>query len=101
MKQSEPRFMTPQHDFTTRPLQLFWIDQEALERVSGVPNAVLLTQIQSSSSSSNSFPVQPPLETVAEFKTTPMIHAGYAVTWFGLSAAGLFMTRKLITRGRG
>ena len=46
------------------------------------------------------FPVQPPLETVGEFKVTPMIHAGYAFTWFGLASAGVVMTRKLITKGR-
>ena len=66
----------------------------------------LLTQVspqQSSSTSSGSspqFPRLPALETIAEFKVTPAVHAGYAATWYGLSVAGVFMTRKLITRGR-
>ena len=46
------------------------------------------------------FPVRPTAETVGEFKVTPTTHAGYAVTWFGLSGAGMVMTRKLLTRGR-
>ena len=46
------------------------------------------------------FPVRPTAETVGEFKVTPATHAGYAVTWFGLSGAGMVMTRKLLTRGR-
>ena len=46
------------------------------------------------------FPVRPTAETVGEFKVTPATHAGYAVTWFGLSGAGMIMTRKLLTRGR-
>jgi cytochrome oxidase assembly protein ShyY1 len=46
------------------------------------------------------FPVQPNEEYVGEFKVTPEVHMGYAVTWFGLSGAGVLMTRKLLTRGR-
>lgn len=57
-------------------------------------------RIDDSITTTTTFPVKPPLETVGEFKVTPMIHAGYAVTWFGLASAGLIMTRKLITRGR-
>lgn len=76
---------------------------------------MLLTQVQSPPSADDdtetalatyiqpqsTYPLQPPVDSVAEFKTTPMIHAGYAATWFGLSGAGLYMTRMLITRGRG
>ena len=46
------------------------------------------------------YPVKPTQEYVGEFKVTPEVHAGYAVTWFGLSGAGIVMTRKLLTRGR-
>lgn len=88
------------------------MDEAALNEVAGVheyaivseaPKPVLLQAIRASSSgddASKRFPVQPPLETVGEFKVTPMIHAGYAFTWFGLASAGLVMTRKLITKGR-
>ena len=47
-----------------------------------------------------SFPVKPIDKTVGEFKVLPETHAGYAVTWFGLSGAGMIMLRKMITRGR-
>ena len=39
---------------------------------------------------------QPTLDSIAEFKVTPAVHAAYAVTWFGLSLAGIIMTRKLM-----
>jgi surfeit locus 1 family protein len=51
-------------------------------------------------SASTEYPLKPPVASVADFKTTPAIHAGYAATWFGLSGSGIYMTRKLITRGR-
>lgn len=47
------------------------------------------------------WPVQPTASKVGEFKVSPAVHAGYACTWYGLSAAGVYMTKKLITRGRG
>ena len=46
------------------------------------------------------YPLQPPVASISEFKTTPSVHVGYATTWFGLSGAGLYMTKKLITKGR-
>ena len=68
------------------------------------------TSSSSSSSSSNknanangallAYPLQPPVASISEFKTTPSVHVGYATTWFGLSGAGLYMTKKLITKGR-
>jgi hypothetical protein len=47
-----------------------------------------------------SWPITPTADKVGDFKVSPVIHAGYAVTWFGLSGAGLYMTRMLVTRGR-
>jgi surfeit locus 1 family protein len=49
---------------------------------------------------SNTWPAAPPVTAVGTFKVDPAMHAGYAVTWYGLATAGLFMTRKLVTRGR-
>jgi hypothetical protein len=46
------------------------------------------------------WPVTPTADKVADFKVSPTVHAGYAFTWFGLSGAGLYMTRMLLTRGR-
>jgi len=50
--------------------------------------------------SSTGWPVRPTAEAASEFEISPAVHAGYAITWYSLSAAGLYMTRKLVTRGR-
>ena len=103
--------MTPEHDYSKRPLQLFWLDPVSLQAIAeSNEETLLMTQVKDdsddedkerkSSSSSSIYPLQPPVEALATFKTTPSIHAGYAATWFGLSAAGMYMTRKLITKGR-
>ena len=129
---SEPRFITPVHDYTKRPLQLFWVDGLALKAIAEITSeeeVALLVQvldtnenendnenknddtITSSSSTSSTanatangallaYPLQPPVASISEFKTTPSVHVGYATTWFGLSGAGLYMTKKLITKGR-
>jgi cytochrome oxidase assembly protein ShyY1 len=46
------------------------------------------------------WPVTPTADKVGDFKVGPTMHAGYAFTWFGLSGAGLYMMRMLVTRGR-
>lgn len=121
---TEPRFITPEHDYSKRPLQLFWVDGVALQAIAESDDPTLLMtqvvddvvldkddpaneeeqqqqqQASGASSSSSLYPLQPPVSAVGDFKTTPMIHVGYATTWFGLSAAGVYMTRKLITKGR-
>ena len=94
--------MIPEHDYKKRPLQLFWFDAVALQALAGSnEETMLLTQVQEKDDDPTQYPLKPPVERFAEFKTSPLIHAGYATTWFGLSGAGLYMTRKLITRGRG
>jgi len=96
--------MVIEHDYSKRPLQLFWMDGLALQAIAGQQEeTTLLTEITTAdtvSSGVHKYLKRPALETLAEFKTTPAIHAGYAVTWYGLSVAGVYMTRKLITRGR-
>ena len=113
-KSIEPRFITPEHDYSKRPLQLFWIDGLALkaiaadlykpEELESDTETAMVTQVveedESSSNDSLLYPLQPPVSCIGNFKTTPATHMGYAATWFGLSGAGLYMTRKLITRGR-
>jgi cytochrome oxidase assembly protein ShyY1 len=97
----EPRIIVPEHDYSKRPLQLFWFDGLALQAIAeSEEEMVILTEVEEDSSS-HEYPLKPPLASVADFKTTPLIHVGYATTWFGLSAAGIYMTRKLVTRGRG
>jgi surfeit locus 1 family protein len=43
---------------------------------------------------------RPTVDQIDVPKVSPAIHAGYAVTWYGLSLAGVLLTRKLILRGR-
>ena len=102
--------MTPEHDYSKRPLQLFWLDGIALQAIAeSNESTILLKQVQEEEDDKDkdnngnqvvTYPLRPPVSTVGDFKTTPLIHAGYATTWFGLSAAGVYMTRKLITKGR-
>ena len=105
--------MKPEHDYSKRPLQLFWLDGLALQAISESDEETMLmaqvldekenVDIQIDTNKLDSdvvYPLQPPLSSIGNFKTTPSIHAGYAATWFGLSAAGVYMTRKLITKGR-
>jgi surfeit locus 1 family protein len=105
---SEPRVIAIEHDYSKRPLQLFWMDALALQAIAeSDQETTLLTQVAPTAEQEQQhrpldhYPRLPALESIAEFKTTPAIHAGYATTWYGLSVAGVFMTRKLITRGRG
>lgn len=102
-KGEQPRFIKADHELDKQPMQMFWIDQASMEHVSGIDEGtgLFLTEVRTTESDTIRWPVKPALETVGEFKTTPIIHAGYAATWFGLSGAGMIMTRKLITRGRG
>jgi cytochrome oxidase assembly protein ShyY1 len=111
--------MTPEHDYSKRPLQLFWLDGIALQAIAeSDEETMILTQVEDDDRNNDEqeqqqqqqqqqkvdevirYPLQPPASSIANFRTTPAIHAGYAVTWFGLSAAGMYMTRKLITKGR-
>ncbi|CAB9522635.1 SURF1-like protein [Seminavis robusta] len=116
----EPKWLKPQHDFSKRPLRLIFYDGDAfkvvLEQIRDDNNnprnkvteeeesLILLTQIKDTDHQKDvkklAFPLQSPADQVGEYKISPLIHAGYATTWFGLSGAGLYMTRKLLTRGR-
>lgn len=115
-KAEKPRFITPEHDYSKRPLQLFWMDGLALKAIaaemytpedlaSNSETAMVVQVVDDGDSNENSegpllYPLQPPVSSISNFKTTPATHVGYAATWFGLSGAGLYMTRKLITKGR-
>ena len=104
-----PTFMSPPHNSKeSRPL--LWFDRLAMERKTGtVGTAPLLLKETSGKlpttftedKSIVQFPVKPSIETVGEFKVPPSTHAGYAATWYGLSGVGIFMTQKLMIRGRG
>jgi len=125
----EPKFLIAQHKLDERPPQLFWFDLPTLLALAGItdaatsgdendtavvnddnknPRLLLATQVQDShnddddpSRHANHWPARPTAEAASEFRISPAVHAGYAFTWYSLSAAGLYMTRKLLTRGRG
>ena len=84
--------------------KLLWIDRDAIEEMTSVKKGEhppLFVQIDTSKrdlSEVPCFPVKPSEESVGEFKVTPSVHAGYAFTWFGLSSAGMYMTRRLLLR---
>jgi len=130
-KPEKPKFITPVHDYSKRPLQLFWLDGVALKAITYEQPSQSQSQSQSTGDTTDEeevsllliqvvnydnndtdttnnntnaevllYPLQPPVSTITQFKTTPSVHAGYAFTWFGLSTAGLYMTRKLISKGR-
>mmetsp|Transcript_3173 Transcript_3173/g.7022 ORF Transcript_3173/g.7022 Transcript_3173/m.7022 type:complete len:427 (+) Transcript_3173:141-1421(+) len=84
--------------------KLLWMDRQAMEEMTSCPNEChppLFVEINTNANKEvPQFPVKSTQEFVGEFTVTPEIHAGYAVTWFGLSGAGMVMTRKLLTRGR-
>jgi len=103
----EPRFFKPPSVVDHRnPKILLWTDLDAIREKAKIESSsvpiltAINTENENSNSSSTQYPIQPLIENVGEFKVTPPIHAGYAVTWLGLSGAGVYMTRKLITKGR-
>jgi surfeit locus 1 family protein len=110
LTRQEPKFMIPEHDYSKRPLQLFWLDGLALQAIAeSDEQTYLMTQIcegddekdhKTPSSSNVDYPLRPLVASLCDFRTTPAIHLGYAATWFGLSAAGIYMTRKLISKRR-
>ena len=112
-KGETPRFLVPEHDAKQR--RLFWMDLDTMKSwtrdaaSSSTPPIPLYIQVQPkeeddgdhTSKDIQRYPARPSASSIGDFVTTPAIHVGYAVTWFGLAGAGVVMTRKLITRGRG
>ena len=101
-KSEQPRFISPPHN-AREPKQLLWFDRLAIEdksRTAGKAPLLLTETTHTHASNGDGPPFKPSKESVGEFKVMPTRHAGYAFTWFGLSTAGIFMTRKLVTRGK-
>jgi len=106
---AEPKYLVAQHELDQQPPRLYWFDLNTMQKLvygnlkEDDKSLTLLTQVAEEDKGHNNitWPVQPTADKVGEFKVSPAVHAGYAVTWYGLSAAGLYMTRKLLTRGRG
>ena len=85
--------------------KLLWLDRQVISELTNCPlgqTPPLFVQINNDGDldGASQFPAKSSRKYVGEFKVTPEVHAGYAVTWFGLSGAGILMTRKLLTRGR-
>lgn len=85
--------------------RLLWMDRRAMEELTSCGadrHPYLFVEIDAVERNGGppSFPAKASREFVGEFKVSPAIHAGYAFTWFGLSSAGIVMTRKLLSRGR-
>jgi cytochrome oxidase assembly protein ShyY1 len=67
---------------------------------------VLLTQVDAndekqpvgnSKKAETNWPLAPTSTSLIDGRIHPIMHAGYAVTWFGLCIAGMIMTRRLST----
>lgn len=122
-----PAFFVPKQSTKTKDNTLLWMEEEALRNATNTNTNIIPQKDKIYNEVNNrqplllfvetgddndamengdgskkiiSFPVKPNAETVGEFKVMPFTHATYAFTWFGLSTAGVFMTRKLITKGR-
>lgn len=112
----QPRFFSPPHP---SPPKLLWLERSVLEQRTHTHglSPLIVTETTTTTSTSDdphnnlnnnkqqsqeemTFPVKSIDTTVGEFKVLPETHAGYAVTWFGLSGAGVIMMRKMLTRGR-
>lgn len=107
----EPKFLVAEHMLEQHPPTLFWFDEETLKHLSLSSSEsgqvtddalILATQVRPEGDDDLGleWPLSPPASRVGDFKTTPAVHLGYLVTWYGLSAAGVYMTRLLMRRGR-
>jgi cytochrome oxidase assembly protein ShyY1 len=120
---AEPRFLVAQPNYAERPIQFYWFDVETMGRLLQIdeeknrpPPLVVAyndddddddddddNNNNSNSSASKPqqapaaacYPRRPHLASLQEFKTSPAIHAAYALTWFSLSVLGTVMTRRL------
>jgi cytochrome oxidase assembly protein ShyY1 len=98
-----------QHDFSRQPAILYWFDlaNPYAEDEDAAPKKrafyALATRVQdklAKEENATTFPLAPSAEQVGDFPVPPAMHVGYAVTWYGLSLAGVYMMRMLLTRGR-
>lgn len=104
-----PNYISPEH--TQGPGKLLWFDRKAMEEQTRTEGLAPLIVTETTTRNDHDddgdkavelrYPVRPFDTSVGEFKVLPPTHAGYAATWFGLSSAGVIMTRKMMLRGRG
>lgn len=99
-------FLIAQHDFQAQPPRLFWLDPVAMHAAAGLAypeneqdRRPFVTAVKEDEDAL-SLPLPPSAQKCGDFHVTPAVHVGYGLTWYGLSAAGIYMTRKMMTRGR-
>lgn len=56
---------------------------------------------QPQNNNNNDYPQRPTLTYIGQHRLNPEMHVGYAITWYGLAVAGMYMTRHMILKGRG
>lgn len=114
-KPEQPKsFLVAGHELGTLPPRLFWFDAIVMQAAAGLPfddekhhlaplvQAVVTKDDEDRNNdyrnNTVTWPIPAPAHRVGEFNVTPAIHASYAFTWFSLSAAGTYMTRKMMRR---
>ncbi|GBG25121.1 Surfeit locus protein 1 [Hondaea fermentalgiana] len=76
-------------------VEYFRMDVETMRAQRGLPeNTPLVERVQTSPQEATIMPRPKAPEDMMVFQVHPMTHVGYAATWYGLSAAGLFLIRK-------
>lgn len=98
-----PKWIAPPSTSSKTPKQFLWMERAAMEKITNTTSQdpLFITEIETDNEEkqkSITFPVKPKADTVGEFKVLPPTHAAYAFTWFGLSGAGVLMTRRLLNR---
>ena len=97
------KWIAPPATSAKEPRHFIWMDRPVMEKQTNTEShdPLLITEIAALSSLQDknfTFPVKPKSSTVGEYKVLPPTHAAYAFTWFGLSGAGVLMTRNLLNR---
>ena len=100
------------HDLSRHPAILYWYDWDTLTALAAPDDddthrAVgLVTRVEDATETSETketrYPLAPAAAQVGQFPVSAAVHAGYAVTWYGLALAGGYMLRLLLAaRGKG
>lgn len=76
-------------------IEYFRVDLDAMRKQRDLPeDAPLVERVQASPEDAKILPRPKSPEDMMIFQVHPMTHAGYAATWYGLCATGLFFLKK-------
>jgi len=79
--------------------QWFYVDVPAIARAVGLPeNALYVDKIEGAHDASNPYPVPKDASTFVRYSVMPQDHLNYALTWYTLSAATIFMAKKRLQK---